>query len=83
MIHGQVMERTNLLLSVEGQLTQAVLTQTCMGVFFICSASDTIFTIFFLLKPPADGRWSANYSLRNTAVDANFRESAPVLHRKQ
>lgn len=54
-----------------------------MGVFFICSASDTIFAIFFLLKPPADGRWSANYSLRNTAVDVNFRESAPVLHQKQ
>jgi hypothetical protein len=31
------------LLSVEGQTTNIVLAQTCMGVFFIRSVSGTIF----------------------------------------
>jgi hypothetical protein len=56
------------LLSVEGQPTKADSAQTGMGVFFICSVSDTIFAMLFLLKPPADHQWSANHSLRNTAI---------------
>jgi hypothetical protein len=42
------------LLSVEGQPTKAGLAQTCMGVFFIRSVSDTIFAMFFLPKRFAD-----------------------------
>jgi len=52
MIEGQ--EELIRLLSVEGQPTKAVLAQTCMGVFFIRSVSDTIFAMLFLPKPPAD-----------------------------
>jgi hypothetical protein len=41
MILGQeVMERTECIPSVEGQPTKAVLTQTCIGVFFIGTVSD-------------------------------------------
>jgi hypothetical protein len=40
------------LLSVEGQPTKAVLVQTCMGVFFIRSVSDTIIAMLFLPRPP-------------------------------
>jgi hypothetical protein len=36
------------LLSVEGQLTKAVLAQTGMGVFFVRSVSDTTFILLFL-----------------------------------
>jgi amino acid transporter len=42
--------------SVEGQPKIAVLAQTCMGIFFILSVSDTIFTMLFLPKPLADRR---------------------------
>jgi hypothetical protein len=42
------------LLSVEGQATNAVLAQTCMGVHFIRSLSDIIFAMLYLLKPPKD-----------------------------
>jgi hypothetical protein len=35
------------ILSAEGQPKKAVLAQTCMGVFFICSVSDTILQCFF------------------------------------
>jgi hypothetical protein len=45
-------ERSHLL-SVEGQPTKAVLAQTCMSVFFICSVPDTIFEMLFF-KLPAD-----------------------------
>jgi hypothetical protein len=44
------------LLSVEGHPTKAVLTQTCMVVFFIHSMSGTIFASMFLLKPFAGRR---------------------------
>jgi hypothetical protein len=44
------MERTN----SEGQPTKLVLAQTCMGVFFIRSVSDTIFAMPFPTKPPTD-----------------------------
>jgi hypothetical protein len=36
------------------KVTNAVLAQTCMGVFFICSISDTTFAMFFLTEQPAD-----------------------------
>jgi hypothetical protein len=49
------------LLSVEGQPTEAVLAQTCEGVFFFRSVSDTIFAMPFLPKPPADSRWSEKH----------------------
>jgi hypothetical protein len=39
------------LLSVDGQQTKAVLAETCMGVFFIRSVSDTVFKPF-IPKPP-------------------------------
>jgi hypothetical protein len=52
------------LLPVEGQPTRAVLEQTWMGVFFISSVPDTIFSTFFRPRPPADRRWSANHSLK-------------------
>jgi hypothetical protein len=42
------------LLSVEVQRTKAFLTQTCMGVFFIHSVSDTIFSTCFIPEPPVD-----------------------------
>jgi hypothetical protein len=51
------------LLSVEGQPTKVVLAQTCMGVFFIRSVSDTIFARLFLPKTPADHR------LRNNGLE--------------
>jgi hypothetical protein len=35
------------LLSVEGQPTRPVSAQTCLGVFFIRSVSDTIFAVAF------------------------------------
>jgi hypothetical protein len=37
-----------------GEQTMAVLAQTCMGVFLICSVSDTIFAMLFVSNPPAD-----------------------------
>jgi hypothetical protein len=40
------------LISVEGQPTKTVLAQTCMGVLFIRSVSDTIFAIIFFPTPP-------------------------------
>jgi hypothetical protein len=43
-------------------VTKAVLAQTCMGVFFIRSVSDTMFAVILLPKPPAD------HSLKHTAV---------------
>jgi hypothetical protein len=42
------------LLSLTGQPTKAVLAGTRKVVFFIRSVSDTIFTMLFLPKPPAD-----------------------------
>jgi hypothetical protein len=64
------------LIYVEGRLTKAVLAQTCMGIIFISSMSNTIFTMFFLPKQPlttwrtaADHQWSVDHSLRNTASD--------------
>jgi hypothetical protein len=42
------------LLSVEDKPTQAVLAQTCMDVFFICSVSDTNLAMLFLPKPSGD-----------------------------
>jgi len=42
------------LLSAEGQPTNAVLTQTCTGVFFIRLVFVIIFEILFLPKPSAD-----------------------------
>jgi hypothetical protein len=58
-IEGQeVMERTNSLLSVEGKPAKAVLAQTCMGVFLISSASDTISAKIFLPKSPAEANRS-------------------------
>jgi hypothetical protein len=39
-------------LSADGQPTRTVLAQTCVGVFFIRSVSDTIFAVPFLPKPP-------------------------------
>jgi hypothetical protein len=50
----EVMERTDSLLSVEGQPTKTVLAKTRMGVFFIRLVSDTIFAILSLPKPPED-----------------------------
>jgi hypothetical protein len=53
----EIMEITRIrILSVEGQPTNAVLAQTCMGVLFIRSVSDIIFAMLFLLKPPTDRR---------------------------
>jgi hypothetical protein len=49
------MERIRLLF-VEGQLTKVVLEQTCMGIFFINSVSDTISTILLLPIPSGDRR---------------------------
>jgi hypothetical protein len=43
------------LLSVEGQPTKEVLAQTCVGVVFIRSVSDTISVMLLLQKPPANG----------------------------
>jgi hypothetical protein len=65
--------------SVEGQPTKAVIEQTCMGVFFIHSVCDTTFAIpsFFEIacgplrttwRTATDHRWSADYSLINTAL---------------
>jgi hypothetical protein len=52
-IEGQkLVERTNSPISVQGQPTKTILTQTCVRVFFIRSVSDTIFVIIFLPKPP-------------------------------
>jgi hypothetical protein len=42
------------LIYVEGRLTKAVLAQTCMGVIFISSMSNTIFTMFFSSEIAAD-----------------------------
>jgi hypothetical protein len=66
------MEKTNFILSVEGQSTKVVLAQTCKGVFFIRSVSDTIFALRFLLKPLAD------HSLINTGVLVSF----ALIHQK-
>jgi hypothetical protein len=73
MIEGQeVMKRTysSKLLSVEGHLTKTVSAQTCLGVFFIRSVSDTIFAVLFLPKPSriiwrsdADHRRPSDHSL--------------------
>jgi hypothetical protein len=69
MIEGQeVTEKLIRLLSVEGQLTKAVLAQTCMAVFFVRSVSDTIFAILYLPKARTDHHWPVAYSLKNTAV---------------
>jgi hypothetical protein len=66
MIEGQkVMERTKSL-SVEDQPTKIVLTQTCAGVFFIRSASDTIFAMRSFRNHL---RTSADHSLINTAPE--------------
>jgi hypothetical protein len=40
-------ERTNRPLSAERQAIEAVFAQTCMGVFFIRTVSETIFAMAF------------------------------------
>jgi hypothetical protein len=35
------------LLSVDGQPTKEILAQTCVGIFFICLVSDTVFFYAF------------------------------------
>jgi hypothetical protein len=48
MIEGQDENKySNSPLPVEGQPKKAVLAQTCMGVFFIRSVSDTLLHCFF------------------------------------
>jgi hypothetical protein len=44
----------NRLLAVEGKPTREGLAHIFIGVFFICSVSDTIFAIIFLQKPPGE-----------------------------
>jgi hypothetical protein len=63
MIEGQKLWKELIhLLSVQGQLIKAVLSQTCKGVFFIRLALDTIFSFFFEtacgppVKPPGTTR---------------------------
>jgi hypothetical protein len=50
--------------SIEGQPTKAVLALTCVGVFFICSVSDTYFAVLFFQNHL---QTIANHSLRNTS----------------
>jgi hypothetical protein len=45
-----------LLLPVEGQPTKIILAKTCVDVVFIRSVSDTIYSVLFLPKPPAERR---------------------------
>jgi hypothetical protein len=56
MIEGQGVKERIRLLSIQGQPTKAILSQTCMGAFFIRSVSDIIFALLFLLKQTADRR---------------------------
>jgi hypothetical protein len=42
------------LLSADGQPTRTVLVQTCVGVFFVRSVSDTIFAVPFLPEAASD-----------------------------
>jgi hypothetical protein len=58
--------KANLPISAEGQPTEAVLTHKRMGVFFICSVSDTNFAELFLLKLPADNCGSPGESPQTT-----------------
>jgi hypothetical protein len=55
MIQGQEVWKEQIrVLSVEGQPSKAVLAQTCTGVVFIPSVSDTTFAMLFLPKTNAD-----------------------------
>jgi hypothetical protein len=58
-----------LLLSVEGQPTKAGLTDMYGR---IRSVFDTIFTLPFPQKTPADHWWSVNHRLINTALEGRM-----------
>jgi hypothetical protein len=76
-------------LSTEGQPTKAILARTCIGVFFVCSVSDTIFARQFLLKLPANRRrlhgetpWTRD-GPRATVLDTDCGMVCPVPARCQ
>jgi hypothetical protein len=65
----EVMERTSTPTFGLGQPTKAVLAQTCMGVFFIHSVSDTSFAILFLPKTLAGHRRPTGELPRTTHLE--------------